>query len=255
MTLPKSAALHPLLTLPAEIAFLARHGLSLTTLAEIATRAAELGQPADFVAIREGYITEANFYAALAAEVGAPLVDAMPPLAERLDGAMALRTGVAALASPERRFALAAEGRMIPPLLTSGELLRRSIVLMRPSIFRTAIRAAAAPQIANMAALGLVRTKPGMSAMEGPSQRQIAFLGLLVFMLSFFGTLEPAMTVIVGGLILGPLFLLLATFRIAAAFEPDAAARRVRLLDDAQLPMFSVLAPLYREVAVLDQLI
>ncbi|MGL4728584.1 MAG: glycosyltransferase family 2 protein, partial [Bosea sp. (in: a-proteobacteria)] len=33
------------------------------------------------------------------------------------------------------------------------------------------------------------------------------------------------------------------------------AARRVRLLDDAQLPMFSVLAPLYREVAVLDQLI
>jgi cellulose synthase/poly-beta-1,6-N-acetylglucosamine synthase-like glycosyltransferase len=246
---------HALAVLPPEIAFLERHGVPRNLLDDIARRAKETGQPGDIVAIREGYVDEGAYFSALAAEIGAPLVSELPELAAKVDAGLALRTGIIALASPLHRFALAAEGRMVPPLLSASPLVRRSIVLMTPGAFRAGVRQAAARNIGWLAAHGLESTHPGLSARDGPSHLQIALLGAMVFSLAFFGTLEPAPTLIVGGLLLGPLFLLLATFRIAATFEPEGATRAARLLRDDQLPVFTVLVPLFRETAVLDQLI
>jgi cellulose synthase/poly-beta-1,6-N-acetylglucosamine synthase-like glycosyltransferase len=167
-----------------------------------------------------------------------------------------MRGGVAGLGEAEQRFVLSPEGRMTGPLLSASEPFRRSILLMAPSAFRRTIRAKAALRIAREAAVGLERAHPGLSARDGPSHGQVACLAMVVLALSFFGTLQPAMTLIIAGLLMGPLFLLLATFRIAATFEPESAiAGRQRALSDAQLPVFTVLVPLYREAAVLDQLI
>jgi cellulose synthase/poly-beta-1,6-N-acetylglucosamine synthase-like glycosyltransferase len=241
---------------PAEIAFLARHGVDPFTLDAIAARAAALAMPADVVAIREGHIAEDAFHAALAAEIGAPLARELPRLAAGIDASLAINSGIAALAQPGRRYLLAPEGRMITPLLSASPSFRGSLLLMAPSRFRAAIRAGAGAQLARAAATGLERIHPGLSARQGPGHGQIGCLAALVFALAFFGTLEPALTLIIGGLLMGPLFLLLATFRIAATFEPESAAtQRVRALSDAQLPVFTVLVPLFREVAVLDQLL
>ena len=244
------------LGLPGEIAFLARHGVDALTLSAIAARAGTLGMSADVVAIREGHIGEDAFHAALAAEARVTLIDELPELAAGIDLTLALRSGVAALAGPERKFVIVAEGRMIPPLLSAGDSFRSSVLLMSPRHLRAALRQRAGLPIAREAAMGLERVHPGLSAREGPSPGQIGCLAAIVFSLSFFGTLEPALTLIIGGLLLVPLFLLLATFRIAATFEPErAAAQRVRPLSDRQLPVFTVLVPLFREVAVLDQLL
>jgi cellulose synthase/poly-beta-1,6-N-acetylglucosamine synthase-like glycosyltransferase len=225
-------------------------------LAAIAARAETLGIAADLVAVREGHIAEDAFHAALAAEARVKLVDDLPELAANIDLTLALRSGVAALAGPERRFVIVAEGRMIPPLLLASESFRRSVLLMSPGNFRTALRRKAGMQIAREAANGLERIYPGLSAREGPSPGQIGVLAAIVFALSFFGTLEPALTLVIGGLLMVPLFLLLATFRIAATFEPESAlAQRLRPLSEARLPVFTVLVPLYQEVAVLDQLL
>jgi cellulose synthase/poly-beta-1,6-N-acetylglucosamine synthase-like glycosyltransferase len=242
--------------LPPEIAFLARHGLSAERLSIIAARAGTLGMPADIVAIREGHIPEQAFHAALAAEAGVTPVRNLPELAANIDPVLALRSGIAFLAGPERRFVIVPEGRMIPPLLSASAAFRRSILLMAPGPFRAAMRARAGGKIAREAANGLERIHPGLSAREGPSHGQTGCLAAIVFILCFFGTLEPALTLIIGGLLMGPLFLLLATVRIAAIFEPEGSAvRRVRPLSDAQLPVFTVLVPLCRELAVLDQLL
>jgi cellulose synthase/poly-beta-1,6-N-acetylglucosamine synthase-like glycosyltransferase len=243
-------------TPPPEIAFLIRHGLPAEHLSLIAARAEMLGMPADVVAIREGHVGEDAFLAALAAEAQVELAHALPDLAPGIEPTLALRSGVAVAAGPERRFVIVPEGRMVAPLLSASEPFRRSILLMAPGRFRAAMRDRAGFRIAREAAEGLERMQPCMSARDGPRHGQIGFLAALVFMLGFFGALEPALTLVIGGLLLVPLFLLLATFRIAATFEPErAAAQRVRPLSDGQLPVFTVLVPLYREVAVLDQLL
>jgi cellulose synthase/poly-beta-1,6-N-acetylglucosamine synthase-like glycosyltransferase len=244
------------LKLPPEIAFMTRHGMPEEKLALIAARAETLCMPADIVAIREGHVEEDAFLAALAAEARVTLAHDLPDLAPGVEPALALRSGVATLAGPERRFVIVPEGRMIAPLLSASQPFRGSILLMAPGRFRTTMRERTGARIARTAAEGLERLHPGMSAREGPGHAQIGCLAALVFMLGFFGTLEPALTVVIGGLLLVPLFLLLATFRIAATFEPEgAAAQRVRPLSDGQLPVFTVLVPLYREGAVLDQLL
>jgi cellulose synthase/poly-beta-1,6-N-acetylglucosamine synthase-like glycosyltransferase len=241
---------------PPEIAFLARHGVDNAILSAITARAAALRMPADIVAIREGHVTEEDFHRALACKLCMELTQDLPALAAGFDPGLAIRGGVAALERGAHRFVLAPEGQMTAPLLCASGPFRRSIRLMAPGAFRRGVRAQAGPQIAREAASGLESTHPGLSARTGPSHGQIACLALVVFALSFFGTLEPALTLIVSGLLLGPLFLLLATFRMAAAFEPDSAAsRRIAPAAEATLPIYTVLVPLYREVAVIGQLV
>ncbi len=245
-----------LAALPPEIAFLARHGVPDHALQAMAALAADQGTSADRAAIAAGLISEAAYIAALAAEIGAPFITTLPPLAAGADAHLALRTRIVPLADPTRRFVIAPEAGMVAPLLNAGPQLRASVALMAPSRFRQEMRARIGPAIAAEAALGLWRASPELSARDGPSRRQIAALAALVFLLGFFGTLEPALTLVVGGLLLGPLFLLVATFRIAATFEtaPQSAVRRTPPRD-ADLPAFTVLVPLFREERVLDQLI
>jgi glycosyltransferase XagB len=242
--------------LPPGIAFLSGYGLERAALAAVSGRAAGLNLPAAQVAIAEGLISEADYYRSLAQHLGVPFQENPQPLHELLKMPAAFRAGVVALPQAERGFALAPEGAMLDKLIASSPALRARIVLTTPTALARAIRHVARREIAEAAANALPKATPLLSARTPATRGQRMTVATIVLLLSFFGTLEPLATLVVCGLVLGPFFLGLATVRMAATFEPetDLPRQAARPLDDARLPLYTVLVPLYRELAVLPQL-
>ncbi len=216
-----------------------------------------MSHPAAQVAIAEGFITENEYYRALALHLGIPFDDQPEPLAGLLKIPAAFQAGVVALPEAERRFAFAPEGAMIDKLIASSPAFRGRIVLTTPTVLALAIRHAAHREIAHQAAHALPTAMPLMSARSPATRGQRLGMAFIALLLALFGTLEPLATLVVCGLVLGPFFLGLATVRMAATFEPEQGLpqRMASPLNDAQLPVYTVLVPLYREIAVLPQLV
>jgi glycosyltransferase XagB len=234
----------------------------------IRARALSLGVPPDHVALAEGHIAEETFYRALALSLGLPLLNS-DDLHQRLSAQHlrvpeTLSSGIAVLEPGEtdtmsgaRRFVIAPRGHMIGSLAAAGPALRQRIALTSPSHLGAAVRRAGRHALSQHVSHGLSQRSPALSAEGKASRGQLLTIALVILLLSFFGTLEPLATLVIAGLVLGPVFLVLATVRMAAVFEPDPSfsAPRRALLSDAALPVTTVLVPLYREAAIVTQLI
>lgn len=246
--------------LPDEIAFLSRHGVSLSDLREVAARATRLGVDAAREAIASGLVTETVFYRALAAELGLLFMEEGISLRPRGETSAILRGGIApmAAASDGPRLAIAPTGAVLRRLLEAGPTHRGDIVVTTPSVFAAALRRANGWSLARRIA-GLGRSGPDQqNAREGSSYGQLAAAGCCVGSTSFFGTLAPLETVIVMMLLAGPLFLVVIYLRLAAVFEPpplDLWRRFPWHIDDSRLPVYTVAVPLFREEKALRKLI
>jgi hypothetical protein len=247
--------------LPVDIAFLTGIGVPPSALAGVAVRASRLGVAPSREIVASGLVTQTMFYRALAGELG--LAFHVGRLALHPGGSYGaiLREGMAAVARSSGtrfRFALAPEGRALRRLLESGPRRRDDIVVMTPADFAASLRAsngsALARHVAGLDQAGLGRD----SARTGSSRGQRLAAGAGVAIMAFCGTLAPFDTFFAIALLLCPIFLGLIYLRLAAVVEPlgiDLWKTHRWRVDDSRLPIYTVAVPVYREEAVLPQLI
>jgi hypothetical protein len=244
--------------LPPSIAFLAFHDIHLQTLWECGRVAARCGVPPEDVLLRSGMVDEAFFYQALARETRLPFCDgalAVHPLARFAESVM---TGVLPLADEpgEVRFAIAPRGDLLERLLASRNRDMAGLAIVTPTRLRAALLAAKGEEIAAEAADGLARLHPHLAYRGGMTGAQQAWTaGLLAALVGL--AFAPAAAWLAAMLCLGLVFLGCTTLRIAAALntipvEPACPPPRG---DERDLPVYTVVVPLYREGRVLPRLI
>ncbi|MEE2525443.1 glycosyltransferase [Hyphobacterium sp. HN65] len=110
-----------------------------------------------------------------------------------------------------------------------------------------------ADSFADHAANGLFRQSPEASARAGLTVSQKKLILLAGFMLVATGLIWPAIVWASVQIAAALFFTLLILFRLAAVILPPRLAPS-RRLDDADLPVITLLAPVFRETAILDQL-
>lgn len=248
--------------LPAEIAFLARHGVPLPQLRRAAAVAARIGVSPSRQVLAGGVVTEQAFYRALAAELGLRFEAKPPPLRPGGEVAAILRQGVAGArprtGSPLRFVVAPPPGAALRQFLAGDVRGRSDLVMVPPSALATELRAVNGRALACGAAwldeAGLGR----FSARTGSSRLQKALVFMLVGGLAAAGTLAPVLTLVAVALALGPVFLGAVVLRLAALLEKPPADlwrdQRWRV-DDSRLPVYTVAVPLFGEEAVLDQIV
>ncbi|MET0481819.1 MAG: glycosyltransferase [Aestuariivirgaceae bacterium] len=105
--------------------------------------------------------------------------------------------------------------------------------------------------ILDSACFGLARTRPDFSAARRLTGAQVVMFGAAAIGLIAALFLWPPMIAVLAS----PAFLALATLRWACLFRWPLPAASRRRLSDAELPVYTVLAPLHREAAILRQLV
>ncbi|MGL4438931.1 MAG: glycosyltransferase, partial [Bosea sp. (in: a-proteobacteria)] len=133
---------------------------------------------------------------------------------------------------------------------------RTDVVVMPVAAFRAMIREHAGHDIADKASHDLARQWPGQSAVNGMSVSQrvagLAMIGIFVLGLLIY----PQAALIVLAILTIPLFAALLVLRLGAVIDGWTPTTLPTLpMPDAKLPIYTVLVPLYREAAVLDQLL
>lgn len=246
--------------LPAEIAFLAAHGVPPAALREAAARAARIGVSPARQVLASGLVTEPYFYRALALHRGLPFAQEPPPLQPGGDVAAIQREGAARArprdGSPLRFVVAPLPGPALRHFLRTDLRGRTDLVLVAPSALAAALRRTNAGALAQQAAWLDAAGAARFSARTGSNRLQKALAFVLAGGLAFLATFAPVPTMNAVALALGPLFFGAVLLRLAALLEPAATDlwRDHRWqIDDSRLPVYTVAVPLFGEEAVLDQ--
>lgn len=229
-------------------------GVPAPLIAEAAAQARWTGASLDATLLASRRIDEDAFYRALARRLGAPFVTQPADLDARMDYGAAAAAGVAALARPaQTRWLAAPRGRAIAAMLALPDAT--GLAITTPRRFGAWLRASAAAQIAEDAALRLHRIEPRLSARVGPSRGTRLASVALAAAIGGLAALWPQ----VAGLLLWTLLTIafsMATviriFTAAAALEPDTESPPVA---DRDLPVYTIVIALYRETEIVAALI
>ncbi len=237
--------------LPIEIGFLARHGHATETLRHAAIFAHIARVPADEFLIKQGLVPEEEFYRALALELGVPFV-ASPHLSPRSRYPESILAALAPLAGPEPRFVAAPRGPALANLLKARSS-NRLLAVTTPSRLREALFRARGPLIAHRAAYDLAEKAPELAS--NLSYGQILVLCTVVALTAFGLGHTPGSTIGILGAVMGPLFLGMIVLRLATSIlsnpvEPEVQPPRA---EDADLPVYTIIAALYREKRVVTR--
>lgn len=241
---------------PVEISFLLDHGVPRDALNEAAALARRQGVSADAALLAEGLVEEKLFYRALAQTLGVAFIDEKIELAP---GALATaglgyvrlrdrRDGVRWLFAPSgtqifrlKSVARAAKGR---PLFGIATRTRFSEAL-REAYPRVAVHAAShsAEQIdGDLCVRGSLMRKP----------LACATAALICIVASLFAPFEAANLAAAFGL--AAAFLASVVLRLGACASSAVGAENERWIEDARLPVYTVVLALYKEAAVAPQL-
>ncbi|NIX78175.1 glycosyltransferase family 2 protein [Microvirga terricola] len=237
-----------------EVGFLARHGYSSGNLRDATTFAGLTGTPVDEFLLKYSLIDETAFYRALAAELSVPFLS-VPHLSPKARYPDSILTGMAPLAGGG--FVLAPRGPAIVHLLKNRRAPGGPLAIATPSSFTRAVFRDRAKAIAHHASNALPDRKPHLSNRDGLTTSQIAALSALALLASFVGVSAPAIALHGLALSMALLFLGMVVLRLAASLlhnpiEPAALPPRV---DDADLPVYRIIAALYREKNVAAKLV
>ncbi len=261
------------LVLSPEIRFLAGRHLEIAEL-ENAERLARLwGTTAEQVLFSTGKISERDYYQALAAHAGLNFTDLEnhPPdwtyfkrIASRALGQgdiAPLGTGVGGLqiayaprGTPARRLARMADS---PEL---GQKLRQNIFVTTPGAIRRAMLSRFRRAFTNIAVSRLARQNPEMSARYHVSPGQKVAIFGLVLITALLLVWQPLGTFAGWNLALSAIFLAVTSLRLFAVFRSimhgfKNAHPREPDIPDQDLPVYTILVPLYREANVLPALV
>lgn len=266
--------------LPASIAFLAsttiiQARLEVETLLWATREARRIDAGPDEVLIKSGLISERSFYRALAQWLGlgfAETVGAVPlPVNAGQDeivrcasaGVVRLRqerlparSGRPPLAGPV--FALAPYGEGLSRIMALDLGRRGDLVVTTPTELLAGLRRANADWIRAHAS----QARAHLSAAAGLSPGQFMIAACLAAVIPFAATLEPWQTLVILALLAGPLFVMLVALRLSASLVSTRLAplgtdegSLPPVPPDRDLPVYSVIIPLYRERRVLARLL
>ena len=186
------------------------------------------------------------------------------PLMERAELARQMRTLCAAdaeIARRKRYLILPSRGLWRGCVITD-EASRRAAeaaglhVMGRanPADFLAALQQVFGPQLARDAALKLARERPALSAHRRFSDGQAKLLAMLVPAMAGLLAFSPATFCALVNVCFGLLFLLLASLHFTAVRHKPRSLD-APLLHNAELPVYTILVPLYREARVVAQLL
>lgn len=249
----------------AEYQFLLGRFIDPETLAHATALAARQGVHPHDVLIATGWVNAEDYYRALAGACGVPFKDALAP-AEALPVGKAtprqcLTTGLLRERSRAKRFVLAPD-RLRPNALRAmlAQLAPHAFALASPRTVRKATYQHFAPVFARDAVDALAVRRPDQSARTRTAHWQrlslaIGAIGLLLALLA-----APTETIRTFSLLLAVLFVPVIGLRIIAAYgllQGDVAAndQPEPRVADADLPTYTILAPLFREAHMLPSLV
>lgn len=227
------------LGLPPDIAFLLSEGVDERTLARAAAEGRAAGTDAATALLQVGLIDEERYYRALARTLGLAYLDGPIPLARDLPYPGCLLAGRAPLASGMgAATVIAPRGQAIAVLLARKGRLAE-IALTSPTRLRAAVFARMSGPIAALASQG----PQGAAA---PLARPLLILGGGLAALALTLVLAPPLPAQALVIVLQALILAMMAVRLAAlAIRPPSI--EAPPLPDADLPVYTILVPLYRE--------
>ena len=247
---------------PAEIAGLQDH-LDSGALAHAVRRAEQLDIGVDEALIAARLATPDEIARTAARQLGIAfvpldqpvLVEAgMQPAHRTLQGM--LHTGM--MRCTDGRMVIAARGKRLRALAEHLALrpeMGRRIDLTTPERLAAHLRQRFAAQFARHAAFSLYRTMPTLSAAGlGMSRYVLAGIALLLVIMPFAMHVMPSVAMVGVALLLAAVLLGWSVLRIAACTIPSERDPPL-VRDDAALPVYSLLVPLYREARVVPQLL
>jgi len=220
-----------------EIAFLGAYGVGPGTLLQ-AMRAAEgCGASADEALLAEGLMGHDAYYRALARHLRVPFFAGELAMDRAVDPAHAIASGIAPLRPNDLglRAVVAPRGRAARFLIdaVAGGASLGGLVVTSPHRLSACVRAATRARIADAAINDLERRDPALSARSGLWGRQI-------------GAFAPDAPLLLASSALWALFAIWVVTRNLAVAAAAGNCVAEPLSDEA-LPVYSIVAPLYRE--------
>jgi hypothetical protein len=241
--------------LPLELEFIPQHGVSVERVLRVLADAPCGIEPLDAV-LREGVIPEEEYYQALAQHLGCAYYTGQPSFASGFDALKGLRSGVAPLRPRGRgpRAVIAPGAPQVARLIemtTSGLLRPESFAVASPHRFASLIRLRGAEAVLKDS---LGRLPKELSAKRGMSVMQIAAVGALALSATALGAKSMDVLAAVVSSTLWLVFLSSIAFRSAAvvAHKDDVPSRK---LSDDELPLYTIVVPVYREANVIRELV
>lgn len=209
------------------------------------------GDSADRSILASGMIGEEEFYRALARELDAPFIQT-PILSGKASYPNSVLAGIA---PTESGYVAAPRGRQIIALL-QRRFHAEGLGITTPRALMQAVFKRQGRVIAYQAAHHLEKVLPCFSSREGPTWNQTAALAALSLGLSFLLVSRFSLGLAAIASLLSPLFLGMVGIRLACTFLSRARMRQPLLnADDASLPVYTVIAALYREKEIARRLV
>ena len=251
---PTSPATIPL---PVEIAFLLRHGVPASRLLQAASLARRQGVTADRALLAEGVVTDTFFYRALAAHLGVRFLEGLIDVAP--EGMTTIIDGYARLRQPcdGAGWVFAPNGAAILRLMsvTRADSLPPPYLMTTPGLLTAAVRRAVSAQAAQQAAFSAERIDGDLSARASLSARWPLVCATFALLALLAGLYAPQIELARGSaLLLGLAFLSSIGLRLLACLASIAPPPRVESVDNADLPIYTIVIALYREARIVRQL-
>jgi len=245
--------------LPPEIAFLAQHDEHIGALLLAMIEGAKCGAPADQALLAEGLMHDEVFYRLLADHLNAPFYAGEIAIDENVDATHAVWSGVAPLAANDRglRNLLAPRGAAIALLLRSAQkgVMPEGAAIASPRRFGAAVRAAAGRALAHEGAFNLKVFDPDLTADRRTTKAQVETAAAVLFTALSLWFFYPGWLTAACSVLFFIVFASAIALRLAATAAARASSGPSVPLPDAELPIYSVVAALYREANMVDQLV
>jgi len=242
-----------------EIAFLVDEGIDPGLLLEATTAAARCGVDADAALLGEALVAEEAYYRALARRLGVPYFHSDLAIADDVDAERAVASGVAPLAANGAglRVILAPRGAMTRWLLfaATARPLQKSFAISSPQRLSALVRAKAGARVAEAASRGLERRDRALCARGGLSYGQIVIATVLAGAGLAFARVDPSLPIVAFSVVLWLVFAAAIVVRNLAVAASTGGNRPPPPPADAELPVYSVVAALYRETAMVRPLV
>jgi cellulose synthase/poly-beta-1,6-N-acetylglucosamine synthase-like glycosyltransferase len=239
-----------------EIAFLAKYGVPLDVLHYATTLARRQGVSADAALLAEGLVADEVFYRALADHLGVPFLEAGIELP--LGAAVGAERGYVPLRgeSDGPRWLFAPVGAEIFRLMSVVRAARGRALfaLTTRTRFIEALRDALAGEVARAASLSVERVDPRLCVRRSLRRGSLAVATVLLCTAIACLFTPWAGPRLLAALLLAGAFLAGIVLRLCASWSSIRASDREVAIEEAQLPVYTVVIALYREAAVARQL-
>ena len=257
------AASTPGADLPPELAFLADEGVGAARLRGVAASASIAGVSGEAALLASG-VSDETYYRLLARHLGVPyLEEPLPLLLDRADCGAASAAGAARLAPNRRRLhlVLAPRGEALRRLLAdhgAGDIARYDFAVSTPPRLDALLRRHDRAGFTGRAASGLADWNAALSARGGATRHQqaiglVAAVAILIAFMRVPAAAGPAVSLLVALLFTAAVAHRLVA--VAASRPPAVRATPKERQPDRDLPVYTVIVPLFREARVLPQLV